>query len=168
MHGVFQVTLKTLLVALGLLPTFHEDKPVTPEKTRQLESIAVAIRAAAKTPDEAAFLFAWGDAESKFSLRIHAGRCKKHECDRGRARGPWQVHRVASHTAEQWDRMHGVEHVREQTRYAAGMVRWALRQCPQDPIRGAFRVLGGNGCQKALKGEAARVKSYHAVRRFIP
>lgn len=156
--------LRSIVLAILALPLYKEDRPVTLEKVSQLEAVSFAIHAAAKTPDEAAFLIAWGEAESKFSLRVAAGRCKPTECDKGRARGPWQIHRFASMSPEQWDRMHGVENIDEQAVEAARKARWALRQCPADRIRGAFRVLGGLGCSRPLKGEAERVATFNRVR----
>ena len=158
--------LRTILAALALLPIFGEDRPVTPEKQRQLDAISQAVRAAAKTPDEAAFLLAFGWHESNFSLRIAQGRCKPHECDRGKARSPWQLHRVGM-TEERWAQMQGVEHVNEQAAEAMNRARWALRQCSTDRIRGAFRVLSGRGCQYPLKGEAERVATFERVRRRL-
>lgn len=158
------MTFKAILVALGLMPVWKEDRPVTPEKERQLSATSAAIHAAAKTPDEAAFLIAWGDAETHYSLRVHAGRCHRWECDRGRARGPWQVHRNAAMSPEQWDKMHGVENIEEQAKVAAARARWAMRQCKGDPIRGGFRVLGGLGCQVELKGEGERMAAFKRAR----
>ncbi len=159
--------LKAIILALAVLPVAGEDKPVTPEKTAQLNAIAAAVHRHAKTPDEAAFVLAWGDAETHYSLRIAEGRCLIWECDRGKARGPWQVHRNAAMSAEQWDKMHGVEHIDEQARVAAARARWALRQCKVDRIRGAFRVLGGVGCTRPIKGEGERVKAFEAMRRRL-
>lgn len=159
------MTLKLLLAALLALPHYREDTPGTPEKLAQHSALSAAIRAEARTADEAAFLLAWGDAETHYSLRVHSGRCKPHECDRGRARGPWQLHRDASMSADTWARMHGVENTPLQAREAAKKVRWALRQCPANRIVGAFRVLGGRGCQYELPGENERVAMFERVRR---
>lgn len=159
------MTIKALLVLLAALPTWREDRFDCPDKLAQRNGIAAAVQAEARTPDEAAFLLAWGQHESAFSLRIGAGRCKPWECDRGRARGPWQLHRDASMTADTWSRMHGLENVPVQAREAAKKVRWALRQCPADRVRGGFRVLGGNGCQKALRGEDERVRTFQKIRK---
>lgn len=69
-----------VLVALGLLPMFREDAP-GPEKAAQLSGIAHAVARRARDADEVAFVLAWGDAETHFSLRVHAGDCR-----------PWQPH----------------------------------------------------------------------------
>lgn len=158
------MTFKATLLALLMLPQFHEDRASQADKAAQRNGIADAIAAEKLTPDQAAFLVAWGDAETHYSLRIHAGRCAKWECDRGRARGPWQLHRSADMTADTWARMHGIENVRVQAREAARRVRWALRECRGD-ARGAFALLGGRGCAGSIPGVDARVATFERLRR---
>jgi hypothetical protein len=134
--------------------------------------VAVAIAKYARTPDEAAFMAAWARHESEFSAAIAAGKCEKWQCDAHkladgrvvfRARGLWQLHRGAA--GDDWEMLPG--DIDAQARAAARMTRWALRQCPGDPVRGGFRVLGGLGCQKALRGEAKRVASFEKARRAV-
>jgi hypothetical protein len=123
------------------------------------EPTADAIAHNARTPVEAAFLIAWGRAESLFSERIIANDCRRWECDHGRARGAWQLH--AGAVGKDWAFLPG--NVELQARYAGRMTRWALRQCPADPVRGGFRVLGGLGCDRELKGEQSRVETFRKV-----
>lgn len=156
------MTLQVVLAAILLLPVFHEDG-ASPEKTAQLTAVAAAVAEVARDKDEAAFLIAWGEHESRYSLRIHRGQCKPLECDRGRARGPWQNHRIGM-AEDAWGRLVGVEMTRVQAAEAMRRARSALRMCPADRIRGAFRVLGGNGCTRALKGENERVETFQRVR----
>ncbi len=156
--------LKIVIAAAMLLTVFHEDAKGSPEKIAQLNAIGAAVAEFGKTADERAFLLAWAENETHLSLRVHAGRCRASECDRGRARGPWQVHRLASMPLDVWDRMHGIENTRAQTEHAARMVRWALRQCPDDRVRGAFRRLGGLGCEQQLKGEDERMDDFQRLR----
>ena len=158
------MTLKAILLLFGLLPTYREDTPGSPEKRAQQSALSHAIAAEKLTPDQTAFLLAWGDAETRFSLRIGAGRCKPWECDRGRARGPWQLHRDASMTADTWSRMHGLENVPVQAREAAKKVRWALRECRGD-VKGAFAVLGGRGCSGTIPGVEGRVEMFRKLRK---
>ncbi len=160
--------LKTILVALALLPRFHEDREAV-GKVVQENAVAAAVAKVTKDPDEAAFLLAWGDAETHYSLRIHEGRCFKWECDRGRARGPWQAHRN-SMTLADWDKMQGVENVDAQARHALKMARWALRECRtrgDARILGAFRLLGARGCNGVLPGEGERLASFKRVRGML-
>lgn len=157
------MTLKPILLAVMALATFREDPPDSLEKRAQIAAVGSAVAEFAKTPNEAAFLIAWAQAETNLSLRIHVGQCKPWECDRGRARGPWQTHRNGM-PEERWARMVGVENTRAQAEQAAGHARWAMRQCPGDPIRGAFRRLGGLGCQQSLRGEERRMAAFRRVR----
>jgi hypothetical protein len=160
------MTFKAILVALALLPRFHEDREAV-GKVAQEQAIATAVQKAAKgDADVAAFLLAWGDAETHFSLRIHRGQCFKWECDRGRARGPWQLHRNGM-APELWDKMHGVEHVELQAIEAAKRARWAMRECRVQGLArifAGFRMLGAKGCDRSLPGEQDRVDAFKRVR----
>ena len=95
-----------ILTFLLTLPVFHEDQRDA-RKRDQLEMIAQAIATVSETREEAAMLVATGYAESNFGLRIHEGQCLPHECDGGKARGPWQMWRGNGMLLEQWARMVG-------------------------------------------------------------
>lgn len=148
-----------ILAALLALTPYREDDVGSLEKRAQLQAIASAIAEFARTPEERAFLIAWGHAESGYSLRVHVGQCKRWECDGGRARSVWQMHRHRLNP-EQWARMQGVENTRAQAARAVALARWALRQCPDDRVRGAFRVLGARHCDQPLRGEADRLATF--------
>ncbi len=159
------MTLKAILLALALLPRFAEDREAI-GKVVQEEHLARAVHKAARNADEAAFLLAWGDAETHFSLRIARGECFKWECDKGRARGPWQMHRNGMALA-QWDRMHGLENIGSQAAQAARLARWALSECRAQGdarVLGAFRLLGGKSCTGSLPGEADRLAAFKRTR----
>jgi hypothetical protein len=160
------VTLKTILVALALLPRFAEDREAV-GKLVQEEAIGRAVaKASGGDQDLAAFLLAWGDAETHFSLRIQRGDCYRWECDKGLARGPWQAHRNAM-SASRWALMIGVENVQAQADQAASMARWALRDCHATGdmrIVTAFRRLGARGCDEQLPGEQDRLAAFKRVR----
>lgn len=49
-----------------------------------------------------------GFYESGFLPRIQAGRCRKHECDKGRARTWWQFQRT-SYSRDAWETSVGLE-----------------------------------------------------------
>jgi hypothetical protein len=51
----------------------------------------------------AALLARTAHDETGLSHRIHEGRCYAYECDRGAARGPWQVHAVGPVSRELWN-----------------------------------------------------------------
>jgi len=154
--------LKTILLAILAFPLFHEDIQ-TEQKRAQLEAVAKSVASVSRTADEAAFLLAWGKAETHFSLRIHRGECRRWECDGGKARGPWQAHKNGM-PDDQWGRMIGVENIDVQARQAIRHARWALQACPGDRIRGAFRVLAGHGCLSPIRGEKGRVAEFNWIR----
>lgn len=159
------MTLKAILLALALLPRFAEDREAV-GKVVQEEHIGRAVHRASRNADEAAFLLAWGDAETHFSLRIARGECFKWECDKGRARGPWQTHRNGMALAT-WDKMHGLENIDVQATHAAKMARWALAECHAKGdarVLGAFRLLGGKGCDGHLPGENDRLATFKRIR----
>lgn len=133
--------MKALILAFLLtLPVANEDVGDT-RKPLQLETIASAIAETAATPEEAAMLIATGYEESKFSLRIHAGRCKPHECDGGKARGPWQVWR-AKMPAKLWRKMHGLGNTHEQARQAQRRLMWGQAWCLGNEYGAMARYLG--------------------------
>jgi hypothetical protein len=157
--------IKSILLALSLLPSVPAEREL-PEKEAQMTALAAALVEYGKDPDTIAFLVAWGSAESNFSLRIQRNECRRWECDRGKARGPFQVHRNGK-SAEAWDRMVGVENTRAQVEQAARHARWALSACRlkgDARIVSAFRVLGGVGCAYPLKGEADRLERFRKAR----
>jgi hypothetical protein len=147
------VTFKSLLIALHLLGA---PKDVAPEA-------ATAIAKYARSDTEAAFMVAWADAESEFQRRIIDGRCHRWECDHGRAVGAWQMHRGAA--GKTWDTMAG--NLDAQAEAAARITRFALAACHAKgdaQVLGAFRVLGGLGCDRPLKGEAKRLAAFKRAR----
>lgn len=146
------MTLQSLLLALQLL---HAPSDTAP-------GVAGAVLRHAKSPMEAAFILAWGRAESGFDSRIIRNECKRWECDHGLAVGGWQMHRRAA--GPDWDELPG--NIDAQVRSAARMTRWALKQCGNQP-RCAFRVLGGLRPETPLKGENARVSDFERVRRAL-
>lgn len=147
------MTLTVVLAALGLITMSHEDSAGA-EKTAQVTAIAYEVAAQARTPQEAAFILAWGENETHYALRIHSGSCRRWECDHGRARGPWQDHRRGLPV--------GIEWTHWQVKSALQHVRWALKECGGDEL-GAFRRLGALRCDEPLKGEGERVKSYRKL-----
>jgi len=121
--------------------------------------LAAAIHQRTTNSTEAAFLLAWGRYESNFLPRIIANDCRRWECDRGKARGAWQLHERAA--GADWDALPG--NLDAQVRSALRMTRWALGRCHGD-ARCAFRVLGGLQHDARLKGEDERVATFEATR----
>src|SRR5271157_2722469 len=116
--------LERILYVVLTLPLFHEDLQAE-DKRAQLEAIASAVDSVAQNALEAAFLVAWGNAETNFSLRIHRGECSAWECDGGKARGPWQAHRNGM-PEERCAKMIGIDNVQVQAEQAIRDARWAL------------------------------------------
>ncbi len=154
--------LRAILLALAMLGA---PKEVATEA-------GAAIAKYARNETEAAFLLAWARNESNFAAAIAEDKCKSFQCDPHRradgttvhlARGLWQMHRGAA--GKDWERLPG--NIDAQTEAAARIVRFALSACRlkgDAQVLGAFRVLGGLGCDRPLKGEDTRMADYHRAR----
>lgn len=123
--------------------------------------VAEAVAQFARSPQEAAFVLAWAKHESAYQRRIADDDCHRWECDHGRARGLWQSHQQAAGTA--WAHLAG--NISLQAFVAVKHARWALKTCSsaESPIRGAFAVLGGKGCDGTFRGIDQRVADYQAT-----
>lgn len=167
---------EVLLSALLSLPLHTEDR--APEhaeaKRAQLTTLAAAIADASddqsitRPRDWAALIIAIGYAESSFSLRIHVGLCKPHECDRGRARGPWQLHRYAEATPV-WDKMTGIENAGVQAAVASARLARGFYTCRTkgDWLTATINGFAGRRCDLIWPGLERRVAVYHRVRKAI-
>lgn len=161
-----------ILAGLLSLPTYGEDRApgLVEAKRAQYAALAAGIATAAKaqsvtTPrDWAALVIAIGHAESGFSLRIQAGQCKPHECDRGRARGPWQLHRYAEATTW-WEQMHGVEHAARQAQVASARLARGFYTCrgSADWLTATINGFAGRKCSSVWPGLEARVVLYRTA-----
>lgn len=138
--------LAVILALLNSLPLYREDAKGS-EKTAQMTGIAHAISGEILSDEQTVFLIMWGEFETHYSLRIHSGNCRKWECDRGKAKGPWQSHRRPLPV--------GVEYTEIQVADAARHVRWAYREC-RGSVLGAIRVLAGRGCSHPWPSEYLR------------
>ena len=143
-----------LIFSVLISLNFYKEDTSGPEKHAQMAGLAYFIAAEKLSKKETAFLIAWGEAETRYSLRIHAGNCLPHECGRGKARGPWQRESAVTPL--------GIESTPIQVKDAAAQVRWALRYCQGSEL-GAFRALRGCGCACPLPGEASRVARMREV-----
>lgn len=91
---------------LSLPQAWSEEVPVAQHEA-DVRPVAAAI---SRHPDIAPELVSVIWYESKFLKRIQAGRCKPHECDRGRARSYLQLQKTAAaHIPEVWDDIVGLE-----------------------------------------------------------
>ncbi len=159
--------------AMGRLAVYHEDRD-NPDKAAHLQALASAIEKASDArpkgvsrKDWQALLVTVGYWESTFSLRIHAGNCKPKECDAGRARSPWQMHRNVFN-APVWDQMFGLEHVELQAKTASEMLTRSYWQCSrsgQHWLSGTINAFAGKRCGDiGWDGMGKRVQTYYQVR----
>jgi hypothetical protein len=158
------------------LTVFSEDAgPEFAEAKRaQLEAVSVAIEPAARAqkiarPAEwAALVLAIGDSETGFSLRIGRGECKPRECDRGRARGPFQLHRYAE-AVDTWEQMHGLEHIGVQVRVASARLQRGYFTCrgAGDWFVSTVNGFAGVRCSQMWGGLEKRAATYRRLVRVI-
>lgn len=126
---------ETVLGVMQRQPVYFEDRGDKELKATQLQDLAKAIEDASdpRPPgigrkDWQAALMMVSYLESTWSLRIHRGDCKPHECDGGRARGPWQQHRNGRSEAD-WEALQGIEHVGFQAETASAQLRTSVLTC---------------------------------------
>ena len=157
--------------AMESLPCFVEDRG-DPDKSAQLDAIAAAIadvsRDAPRSPREwAALLLTIGYHESTFSLRIQRGQCKPHECDNGRARSAWQLHKNLF-TAPVWDQLHGVENTTIQVRAASDALKRAYFTCSRSGVpwlQATLNGYAGRRCSAEWPGLDQRVSTFGRLNR---
>jgi hypothetical protein len=157
--------------AMDSLPCFVEDRG-DPEKSAQLDAIAAAIaevsKDAPRAPREwAALLLTIGYHESTFSLRIQRGQCKPHECDNGRARSAWQLHRNLF-TAPVWDQLHGIENTSIQVRAASDALKRAYFTCNRSGVpwlQATLNGYAGRRCSAEWPGLDQRVSTFNRLQR---
>jgi hypothetical protein len=156
--------------AMDALPCYVEDRN-DPDKSAQLDAIAAAVaevsKDAPRAPQEwAALLLTIGYHESTFSLRIQRGQCKPYECDHGRARSAWQLHKNLF-TAPVWDQLHGVENTAIQVRAASDALRRAFFTCSRSGmpwVQGTLNAYAGRRCSAEWPGLDQRVATFNHLR----
>jgi hypothetical protein len=153
--------------AMESLPCFVEDRG-DPDKSAQLDAIAAAVaevsKDAPRPPREwAALLLTIGYHESTFSLRIQRGDCKPHECDHGRARSAWQLHKNLF-TAPVWDQLHGVENTAVQVQAASDALKRAYFTCNRSGVpwlQATLNGYAGRRCSAEWPGLDQRVSTFN-------
>ena len=160
--------MKIALLLLALLPVYSED--------RSDESIAehrAAVAAAVwensqgkplPPRDWTRLMLTVGFHESGFSKRIIAGKCKKHECDRGRAKGAWQIH-ANTLNRDKWRDQDG--DLPLQAKLASEMLvraYWTCARSGVEPVRGALNAFAGKRCGSDWPGLKARLATYGRLR----
>lgn len=157
--------------AIGTLPVFHEDREAA-GKSEQLAAIGEAVAKASyghpRSPREwSALLLTIGYHESTFSLRIHRGDCRQKECDAGRARSPFQMHRN-DFTAPVWDKLFGLEHTEIQVRAASEALERGYWTCARSGVpwlQGTINGYAGRRCGDAWPGLDKRVATFERLSR---
>lgn len=155
--------------AVDSLPCFVEDRGDS-RKEGQLAAIAAAVadvsREAPRPPREwAALLLTVGYHESTFSLRIHRGDCKPHECDRGRARSAWQLHKNLF-TEPVWEQLHGIENTAIQVRAASDALRRAYFTCSRSGVpwlQATLNGYAGRRCSSQWPGLDQRTATFNRL-----
>ena len=135
-------------------------------------------RIIANRTEAAAILTEWADAETALRKNVHAGQCRDNECDpikmwdgskvtvQHRARGLWQLHRLAAWSNELWNSMHGLEQQNTDAAAWEAIKRFQMaRGVCGGSIEGAFANLAtGNSCtwkgahERAVKTERIRMR----------
>lgn len=136
--------MKAMILTFLLSLTVQKEDATNPLKLYQLAIIADAIAQVSKTPAEAARSITMGFWETGWNLRVHAGQCKKWECDHGLARGPWQVHKDGMPMSK-WVTMHGIDHTLAQAQEAHDRIEHDFARCKS--FEGAVALyMGGKYC----------------------
>jgi hypothetical protein len=170
-----------ILATLQKQPVYKDDKkPEFAEaKATQLEQAALAIAKASRKPklpisqrDLASLLIMVAGRETHFSLRIARGECLAWECDRGRARGPWQQHQD-NFTRPIWDQLHGLAYIDVQAQSAADALARGYWTCnPQrtgvnDWVMATINGYAGHRCGEVWDGLKLRMSDYVKIRRQL-
>jgi hypothetical protein len=108
---------QAVFVLLNALPRHYTDKNEV-GRSERLQSLSVSIAVGTEyviehkqfgdTATLAAAVVYFGNIESHYAYRIHAGFCKSWECDKGKAVGPWQLQRRDGWSDEYWLSLHGM------------------------------------------------------------
>lgn len=138
------ITSSLVAALLAILPVSWLDRHDSPaERVELLMPVAEAAIAEAATPSEAVDLMVVAYQESRFARYVLEYRCQDgpvgQRCDRGRAWGPWQVHRWC----EAWG-----------TPDLAGQARCALKRLRQS--RAVCRARGRAGALAGYRGSLHR------------
>ncbi len=154
-----------LLIALAL--GSHEDAPES--RQPHLEAVASAVWAeSARGPRErrewAKLLITIGAHESHFSIRIMRGECKKWECDRGRAKGMFQIHSNTLNR-DSWALQDG--DIPLQVKLASDALKrayWTCARSGEDWLVGTINAYAGKRCGARWAGLDARIATFRSLR----
>ena len=110
-------------------------------------------------------MVAIAENESRLSQRIADGRCKPLECDRGRAKGLWQLHRNTLNR-DSWAKQDG--DIELQAHLASEQLKRAYWTCKRSGVNwltGTINAYAGRRCSDtSWPGLQARVATYGRLR----
>lgn len=156
-----------LLALLLTLATYHED--VGSERLQaHRESIAQSVsresKKAPRPPREwVALMLTVANHETHFSIRISDGNCRKHECDRGKAKGLYQLHRNSLNW-DDWAKQDG--NVPLQAKLGSDALRRAYYTCSRSGVPwliGTLNAYAGKRCSANWPGLQARVATFNRL-----
>lgn len=128
--------------------------------------IAAAVWAesqnAPRSPHEwSRLMLAIAENESRLSQRIADGKCKPYECDRGRAKGMWQLHRNTLNR-DSWAKQDG--DIELQAKLASEQLKrayWTCARSGQPWLVGTINAYAGRRCSDtSWPGLQARIATY--------
>lgn len=131
--------LEAILSYLLAQPVHKSDSDEPPESRRErVAEVARAIASVAgKDAGKAAFLAVQAVHESGLRRDVLSCNCPRHECDRGKARGAWQLHRIPERP-EIWSLVCGGDYAS----HALG-ASWIARYYSAKSLECSFAALGG-------------------------
>jgi hypothetical protein len=150
--------LATLLLLLG-----HRADTIQPE--RFAAAVWAESQHAPRPPYEwARLMVTIAENESRLSQRIADGKCRPLECDRGKAKGMWQLHRNTLNR-DSWGKQDG--DVELQAHLASEQLKrayWTCSRSGQPWLVGTINAYAGRRCgDKSWPGLQARLITYRRL-----
>ena len=138
----------------------------TVDPARLAAAITAESQNAPRSPYEwQRLMLAIAENETRLSARIAEGRCKPSECDHGRAKGLWQVHRNALNR-DSWAKQDG--DIELQAHLASEQLKrayWTCARSGQPWLVGTINAYAGRRCgDTSWAGLQARVATYGRLR----
>lgn len=150
--------LLSLLLLLG-----QREATVPPE--RLASAVWSESQQAPRPPHEwSRLMLAIAENETRMLQRLADNQCKRHECDRGRARGLWQIHRNAINR-DSWHLQDG--NVELQAKLASEQLKrayWTCARSGQPWLVGTLNAYAGRRCGDSWPGLQQRLATYRRLR----
>ena len=150
------------LLAAILLMLGSREGTVPPDRFAEVVSAESAH--SPRSPHEwSRLMTAIAENESRLSQRIADGKCKPYECDRGRAKGLWQLH-SNSLNRELWAKQDG--DLELQAKLASEQLKRAYWTCARSGVpwlQGTINAYAGRRCSDQWPGLQARIATYNRL-----